>query len=129
MVRNASSVTRCCEGTFTPSTFIGNTALGCNSWVNSFLMTFRSMTPRILFRPPLVLPEQAPKNIHAANTTHVTCGQVLASSLKRPVVVMNETTWKMAQDRKSTRLNSSHANISYAVFCLKKKLESCTCAD
>src|SRR3712207_7801802 len=27
----------------------------------------------------------------------------------------------MAQDRKSTRLNSSHANISYAVFCLKKK--------
>src|SRR3712207_7553872 len=27
------------------------------------------------------------------------------------------------QDRKSTRLNSSHANISYAVFCLKKKLQ------
>src|SRR3712207_7888033 len=29
-------------------------------------------------------------------------------------------------DRKSTRLNSSHANISYAVFCLKKKTNSCT---
>src|SRR3712207_7888557 len=28
------------------------------------------------------------------------------------------------QDRKSTRLNSSHANISYAVFCLKKKKTS-----
>src|SRR3712207_8648031 len=27
----------------------------------------------------------------------------------------------MSADRKSTRLNSSHANISYAVFCLKKK--------
>src|SRR3712207_7576521 len=27
----------------------------------------------------------------------------------------------MPSDRKSTRLNSSHANISYAVFCLKKK--------
>src|SRR3712207_8257041 len=27
----------------------------------------------------------------------------------------------IASDRKSTRLNSSHANISYAVFCLKKK--------
>src|SRR3712207_7769192 len=27
-----------------------------------------------------------------------------------------------ATDRKSTRLNSSHANISYAVFCLKKKI-------
>src|SRR3712207_7787905 len=28
------------------------------------------------------------------------------------------------RDRKSTRLNSSHANISYAVFCLKKKTHS-----
>src|SRR3712207_7237558 len=28
------------------------------------------------------------------------------------------------KDRKSTRLNSSHANISYAVFCLKKKRNS-----
>src|SRR5258707_3384770 len=41
-------------------------------------------------------------------------------------------------DRKSTRLNSSHANISYAVFCLKKKTETtrrtvrnglCRCTD
>src|SRR3712207_8704880 len=29
-------------------------------------------------------------------------------------------------DRKSTRLNSSHANISYAVFCLKKKWQNIT---
>src|SRR3712207_9579733 len=28
---------------------------------------------------------------------------------------------RVIEDRKSTRLNSSHANISYAVFCLKKK--------
>src|SRR3712207_7644141 len=33
---------------------------------------------------------------------------------------------KEDEDRKSTRLNSSHANISYAVFCLKKKTKS-TC--
>src|SRR3712207_8324246 len=31
----------------------------------------------------------------------------------------------LAKDRKSTRLNSSHANISYAVFCLKKKKKTC----
>src|SRR3712207_7901948 len=31
---------------------------------------------------------------------------------------------KVTKDRKSTRLNSSHANISYAVFCLKKKNNS-----
>src|SRR3712207_7651517 len=33
-----------------------------------------------------------------------------------------------AEDRKSTRLNSSHANISYAVFCLKKKNNRLTLA-
>src|SRR3712207_6987847 len=31
---------------------------------------------------------------------------------------------RVALDRKSTRLNSSHANISYAVFCLKKKIQT-----
>src|SRR5690242_21292700 len=29
--------------------------------------------------------------------------------------------WELIEDRKSTRLNSSHMSISYAVFCLKKK--------
>src|SRR5690348_17596584 len=33
---------------------------------------------------------------------------------------------KMIRDRKSTRLNSSHPSISYAVFCLKKKNTSST---
>src|SRR3712207_7303536 len=33
---------------------------------------------------------------------------------------------KIFKDRKSTRLNSSHANISYAVFCLKKKKKNKT---
>src|SRR3712207_8853752 len=32
-------------------------------------------------------------------------------------------------DRKSTRLNSSHANISYAVFCLKKKIHPTGCTE
>src|SRR5689334_24689534 len=30
----------------------------------------------------------------------------------------------LARDRKSTRLNSSHSSISYAVFCLKKKIST-----
>src|SRR3712207_8343266 len=42
------------------------------------------------------------------------------------VITVDYSTWGWAHiivigDRKSTRLNSSHANISYAVFCLKKK--------
>src|SRR3712207_7819976 len=40
---------------------------------------------------------------------------------KIPVLVGASRPLSKKIDRKSTRLNSSHANISYAVFCLKKK--------
>src|SRR3712207_7621621 len=40
---------------------------------------------------------------------------------QRPVEAARREPAAAAVDRKSTRLNSSHANISYAVFCLKKK--------
>src|SRR5688572_32227992 len=46
-------------------------------------------------------------------------------SRRAPAKVGNDRRWHMAMaasvDRKSTRLNSSHSQISYAVFCLKKK--------
>src|SRR5258707_11984283 len=54
----------------------------------------------------------------------------LSSELERRVAVRTREVERLAEesryaaivrDRKSTRLNSSHANISYAVFCLKKK--------
>src|SRR5689334_25145131 len=35
--------------------------------------------------------------------------------------MLPQPNWPEGQDRKSTRLNSSHSSISYAVFCLKKK--------
>src|SRR3712207_7539929 len=38
-----------------------------------------------------------------------------------PDVTVTDLSDQRYLDRKSTRLNSSHANISYAVFCLKKK--------
>src|SRR3712207_7698435 len=41
--------------------------------------------------------------------------------LGKPVIMLEYTGENHGLDRKSTRLNSSHANISYAVFCLKKK--------
>src|SRR3712207_7041442 len=55
--------------------------------------------------------------------------EILQLELLRPkVAVLDETdsgldvdALRVVSDRKSTRLNSSHANISYAVFCLKKK--------
>src|SRR3712207_8657930 len=42
-------------------------------------------------------------------------------ALEVPVRRLNRADGAAALDRKSTRLNSSHANKSYAVFCLKKK--------
>src|SRR5690606_1196988 len=41
--------------------------------------------------------------------------------LKASAAYLKGTSIKVAGDRKSTRLNSSHVKISYAVFCLKKK--------
>src|SRR3712207_7436787 len=54
-------------------------------------------------------------------------GGALADILDRRRTLIAAQLWilatalVLATDRKSTRLNSSHANISYAVFCLKKK--------
>src|SRR5207248_6966291 len=55
-------------------------------------------------------------------------GENLALNIARngyPIAVFNRDTTKvdkfLDRDRKSTRLNSSHRTISYAVFCLKKK--------
>src|SRR5438094_7197913 len=39
----------------------------------------------------------------------------------RAILVSTSVCWRTFLDRKSTRLNSSHRTISYAVFCLKKK--------
>src|SRR3712207_8012883 len=50
---------------------------------------------------------------------HVTPGGVVLNVHRGHVASRAPT-----QDRKSTRLNSSHANISYAVFCLKKKKDA-----
>src|SRR6266496_6137467 len=43
------------------------------------------------------------------------------ADLMDPRRAQRRVPWKPGQDRKSTRLNSSHVEISYAVFCLKKK--------
>src|SRR5689334_24233891 len=51
-----------------------------------------------------------------------TCNtQPLASLFDRDVPALKSS---LETDRKSTRLNSSHSSISYAVFCLKKKKRS-----
>src|SRR3712207_6947410 len=57
-------------------------------------------------------------------TDSVTVGVDLGTQSLRVVLLKRDgavAASASAPDRKSTRLNSSHANISYAVFCLKKK--------
>src|SRR3712207_6998264 len=49
------------------------------------------------------------------------CGLIVCDSPATAHNVRNRAAAAAGVDRKSTRLNSSHANISYAVFCLKKK--------
>src|SRR3712207_8580582 len=54
----------------------------------------------------------------------VALGEVLGAldQAHRPLpTTLHRLEMPVPEDRKSTRLNSSHANISYAVFCLKKK--------
>src|SRR3712207_9023282 len=53
-------------------------------------------------------PGLSAEDVHHRNAVH------------RPLGLQPEDE-RLTRDRKSTRLNSSHANISYAVFCLKKK--------
>src|SRR2546430_10062680 len=50
--------------------------------------------------------------------------RALADALRRPACILGRQ--PVEEDRKSTRLNSSHSQISYAVFCLKKKNSKCT---
>src|SRR3712207_8393597 len=52
--------------------------------------------------------------------------EAAAAELKRLLVPRRREVDLEVEDRKSTRLNSSHANISYAVFCLKKKKITCS---
>src|SRR3712207_7956553 len=71
-------------------------------------------------RPFLVLATQNP--IESEGTYPLPEAQVDRFLFK--LLVEYPSVGEEAADRKSTRLNSSHANISYAVFCLKKKKRS-----
>src|SRR3712207_7272133 len=66
-------------------------------------------------------------SLFAAQRLHGWCSP---TAIEQVAVVMRLTPAYLTavatfyEDRKSTRLNSSHANISYAVFCLKKKKQT-----
>src|SRR2546430_11623927 len=72
---------------------------------------FRSLFPAVVVRPPVAPGAGIFAEGSAGDGFQRRANQVLRRFVERIVI----------QDRKSTRLNSSHSQISYAVFCLKKK--------
>src|SRR3712207_8339810 len=81
---------------------------------------FRSSELVPLPSSPDVPPPASHPVLHPTRSGPV-CGQ---HSPKLRCSAFEVTAKSRTADRKSTRLNSSHANISYAVFCLKKKKKS-----
>src|SRR5689334_23936667 len=71
-------------------------------FLENFMVAFRPVGPAPRFLPPLI------------PAVNYDIGGVTVSTIQIVIIVVSA-------DRKSTRLNSSHSSISYAVFCLKKK--------
>src|SRR3712207_7637891 len=90
--------------------------------LNSFFFLMIRRPPRsTLFPYTTLFRSEADQSLVAlARAAHVDRVLDLAAPLG-PADEQESRVRKRPQDRKSTRLNSSHANISYAVFCLKKK--------
>src|SRR5689334_16460733 len=85
-----------------------------------------SIVDRLLFRPPPMLAH--PDLTHRVFLTSMFRGKENHRSYIQYARYVDFTNWTSSfahiaqvRDRKSTRLNSSHSSISYAVFCLKKK--------
>src|SRR3712207_7236791 len=81
---------------------------------------FRSVEPAVIAEDP-----ELHERFLAATDAALAAYEELLQGLEERLAGAPNATLRRKQarqDRKSTRLNSSHANISYAVFCLKKKI-------
>src|SRR5690242_20983381 len=70
--------------------------------------------------PAYSAPQNHPTTHQRTLTSHLV-GKILHKTLRRRRNKRRVRRTRKERDRKSTRLNSSHMSISYAVFCLKKK--------
>src|SRR3989442_15855608 len=86
--------------------------VGWSAHLVSLLGLFGVQIPASLPAPPTQLCTAAQVAAHAMGCSHVGLNPT-GAIINLPAVLI--------VDRKSTRLNSSHVRISYAVFCLKKK--------
>src|SRR5438309_7780555 len=93
----------------------------------SFLFSLLRHPPRstlfpytTLFRSRRYVSIVAKQGEHVRRLQHL-LGAVEEPCVDSPVERIGKALGRNRRDRKSTRLNSSHSSISYAVFCLKKK--------
>src|SRR5690606_40623378 len=80
-------------------------------------------------RPPTstLFPYRRSSDLHHVDRRLHLVEPVLQAPPHRGGAVVEPLPEDLLQDRKSTRLNSSHVKISYAVFCLKKKTQTASC--
>src|SRR2546430_10315873 len=102
----------------------------CVSHMGSFFFFNDTATTEIY---TLSLHDALPiSDVKSGRTRHASCGTHDEEIAKQNAgaIIANKSTPKaragFTVDRKSTRLNSSHSQISYAVFCLKKKKNNYT---
>src|SRR5690606_41901901 len=108
----------------------------CHSGKDLSLISITSTHPRVsLVSGPLLALHSFPtrrssdlrsrsppwKATGSVAATHPCCCSPSPTSTKRRTISRSASPTAQSGDRKSTRLNSSHVKISYAVFCLKKK--------
>src|SRR5207253_10347245 len=82
---------------------------------------FRSLSPLTTLLNYGPIDPDGLVNVRILYDHRVMDGATVARALDRFEAILNGPVAAEVQDRKSTRLNSSHVAISYAVFCLKKK--------
>src|SRR2546430_13462685 len=87
-------------------------------WLSS--VRLQRLDPAGQHQGPLARRQRVPPTVHGSIRNSSSSAEAPTHNASRRVPV---STWTR-QDRKSTRLNSSHSQISYAVFCLTKKTSS-----
>src|SRR5258705_11432912 len=89
----------------------------------NILISFLNLSPCIFFFffNDTATTEIYTLSLHDALPIWGVIAGIVGARLYHDITSWNQDSAIHAQDRKSTRLNSSHLGISYAVFCLKKK--------
>src|SRR5438067_11370126 len=97
-----------------PRRLMGSVMLRATAILRFYVLLVRTPPASPLFPYTTLFRSAAGPNVGAYASFDTAAGRVVEAKVGTSFI-------SIEQDRKSTRLNSSHVSISYAVFCLKKK--------